>query len=68
MGIGSSQFGYSRLHEAAPWLICLGRQVVAMAKAFQLCSVGTTADIWQGFAYSWASERFTAVLGKLFGS
>lgn len=33
IGIGRAQFGYSRLHEADPWLICLGRQVVAMAKA-----------------------------------
>lgn len=68
MGIGRTQFGYSGLHEADPWLMSLGRQVVAMAKAFVLCSIGTTVDIWWGFAYSWASERFTAVLGKLFGS
>lgn len=70
MGIVRAQFSHSRLQEADLWQI-LERQVVARLKAFGLCSMGNMEPEQiseKGVGCNWASERFTAVVGKLFGS
>lgn len=60
-----------RLHEADSWQINLERQVVTRLKAPGLCSRGNVKPLQiseQAAGQSWASGRFTTVVGKLFGS